>query len=347
VTMLTSLTVVSVVKDNVVDLAVFDQFIAVLEQQAIDFDFVLVSNAVNAELALRLKALVAAVPDTTVVFLGERVHDDLARLVGIEHAVGDYLLLCDMTSDDPATFPSLLAPLGVGYDLVIGDTPGSFMPTRSVSTRILYRLYIHLYAAMTGVELERRPTGLRVLSRSAALFLAGRPNSELLVRARNIGNGFPATAVTLMPKMVPPQLEPQVSHSWSKGIGMLLSVSTMPLRGASYSALLGGVLSILYSFYVFSIYLFKPDVANGWTTISLQLAGMMFIFSVVLLFISEYIIQIHSASPPRSRRYLVLRELRSTLSRRSSRLNIVDAEGRFQVGQPRWLLPADGDRAQK
>jgi hypothetical protein len=342
--MLTSLTVVTVVNECVVDLESFGHYVNVLEQQVIDFDFVLVANAVNTELSLLLKALVAAAPDTTVVFLGEQVHDDLARLVGVEHAVGDYVLFCDMVSDDPAALPALLTPLQSGYDLVIGDTPRDFAPKDKVGTRILYHLYISLYAAMTGVKLETRPTGLRVLSRAAALFVAGRPNSELLVRARSIGNGFPATAVTLSLKAVRAPQEGLVSHSWSKGIGMLLSVSTMPLRGASYAALMGGVLSILYSFYVAAVFVLKPDVASGWTTISLQLAGMMFIFSVVLLFISEYIIQIHSASPPRSRRYLVLRELRSTLSRRSARLNIVDAEGRFQLGQPGWLLPADGDK---
>ncbi len=344
-TMLTSLTVVSVVNDDVVDLDVVNRFIAVLERHVTDFDFVLVSNAVQTNSALQLKGLIAALPDATAVFLGERVHEDLARLVGIEHAVGDFVLLCDMASDDAAALPCLLAPVQDGYDLVIGDVPGSFAPERPVSTRLLSRLYVRLYAAMTGVRLERQPTGLRVLSRAAALFLAGQPNSELLMRARAIGNGFPETVVMLTSRKAPARQEPGVRHSWSNGIGMLLSVSTMPLRSASYTALFGGVLSIIYSFYVFSVYLFKPDVANGWTTISLQLAAMMFVFSLVLLFISEYIIQIHSASPPRSRRYLVLRELRSPLSRRSMRLNIVDAEGRFQVGQPSWLLPSSGEQA--
>jgi hypothetical protein len=101
---------------------------------------------------------------------------------------------------------------------------------------------------------------------------------------------------------------------------------------------------VLYSVYVFCIYLIKADVVEGWTTLSLQLAGMMFIFSVVLLFLSEYVIQIHSASPPRSRRYLVMRELRSPLSRRTQRLNVVDAEGRFQLGKPAWLLADDNGR---
>src|ERR1019366_2436907 len=160
-----------------------------------------------------------------------------------------------------------------------------------------------------------------------------------LLRARSVGPGFPARLVTLPPR--PAQTPQGVGYSWSKGLGLLLSVSTMPLRGASYAALLAGGLSVLYSTYVFGIYMLKPDVAAGWTTLSLQLAGMMFFFSVVLLLLSEYVIQIHSASPPRSRRYLVVRELRSPLSRRTQRLNVVDAEGRFQLGKPAWVQNGD------
>lgn len=102
-------------------------------------------------------------------------------------------------------------------------------------------------------------------------------------------------------------------------------------------AIAGGAFSVLYSLYAFAVYLVKQDVAAGWTTLSLQLATMMFVFSVVLLFLSEYVIQIHAASPPRSRRFLVVRELRSPLSRRQDLLNVVDGEGRFQLGKPDWL----------
>lgn len=126
---------------------------------------------------------------------------------------------------------------------------------------------------------------------------------------------------------------------------MLLSVNAMPLRLSSFAALVGGILSVLYSFYIFGVYMLKSEVVEGWTTISLQLAAMMFIFSLVLLFISEYVIQIHSASPPRSRRYLVVRELRSPLSRRSNRRNIVDAEGTYQLGKPSWAVSTPQDHA--
>lgn len=116
----------------------------------------------------------------------------------------------------------------------------------------------------------------------------------------------------------------------------------MPLRSASYASLIGGILSVLYSVYIVVIYIFKKDLIQGWTTMSLQLAGMMFIFSLIFLFLSEYIIQIHAANPPRTRRHLIAREIRSTLSRRSARLNVVNSAGDFQLGAPSNLSELAG-----
>ena len=336
--LLASITVISVVNDEKPTAAGVQRFSTFLERQAVDFDFVLVANNVGSDVALHLKALVATVPDLTVVFLGEKVHDDLARLVGIEHAIGDYVLFCNLAADDPESLPALLAPVAEGYDLVIGDMQGIAATRRPPVSGLLFELYLRLYRHLAGVELNRQPTGLRILSRAAALFLTARPNAELMVRARSLGSGFPAKIISIPAG----GRQAGVPHAWTQAIGMLLRVSAMPLRGASYTALLGGLLSVIYGIYVFTVYLLKPDVAAGWTTISLQVAGQMFLFSLAFLFLSEYIIQIHAANPARSRRYLVLRELRSPLTRRSTRLNVVDAEGRFRLGMPASLRKLPG-----
>ena len=339
---LTSLTVISAVNDRVADPSAFDRVIAVLEQHATDFDFVLVANAVDQDATLRLKDLATQIPDLTVVFLGDKVHDDVARLIGIEHAVNDYVLLFDMARDNPMVLPALLGPLDDRLDMAVGNPAGQNMPQHGYVYRALFGVYSRVYAAMTGVELGRVWTGPRALSREAALFILSRPNAEFLLRARDIGSGFVSKVIPLPPAPgEPPPV--QRRHSWSKGLTMLLSVNAMPLRISSLAALLGGALSGLYSIYIIAVYLLKSDVVEGWTTISLQLAAMMFVFSLVLLFISEYVIQIHSASPPRSRRYLVVRELRSPLSRRSNRRNIVDAEGAYQLGKPSWAVSTPQD----
>lgn len=335
--LLVSLTVVVVVEEETVPWQTLARLADVLQLQCTDFDLVLVANGVDTAASLRLKEFVSSEPDTTVVFLSSRVHTDLARLVGTEHAVGDYVLFFDPAEHDASALPALLAPLREGYDLVVGEA-SDLVVQRHAWSYMLFETYLRLYRRAAGVELERQPSGLRVLSRAAALFVASHPNGELLLRARNIGSAFPATSVGI--SLLGPIVKQARTEGkdWSRGLSLLLSASSVPLRGASYVAVLGGALSVIYSLYVVAIFLLKPDVAAGWTTISLQLAALMFIFSLLFLFLSEYVIQIHAANPPRSRRYLVLRELRSPLSRRSRRLNVVDTQGQFHVGAPEELL---------
>jgi hypothetical protein len=330
--MIGSITLVGVVQGTVPAAAALTRYADALARCSADVEIVLVASGSAAAAALRLKALAASVPDLTVVFLSQRVHDDVARLVGIEHAVGDAVLFADVSHDDPADLPALLAPLHDGYDLVVADRD-PLDPGRMGQRQV--RAFAALFRLLTGAAPELRPTGLRILSRAASLHVAGRPDAELAVRARTLGPSFPAMVVGLAQGGQPPA-KPR-RHSWPQAMGLLLSVSALPLRGASYAAALAGMLSVLYSLYVFAVFLLKRDVAAGWTTVSLQLSGMMFIFSVVLLFLSEYVIQIYAGAPPRSRRHLVVRELRSPLSRRTERLNVVDAEGRFQLGKPAWL----------
>jgi hypothetical protein len=322
------------VSDDLVASSVLDALVGSLACQAADFEIIMIANGVGNELTLPLKQFAETSPDTTIVFLGERVHDDVARLVGIDHAVGDYVLLCNPDAADAKALPSLVAPLWEGFDLVFGDPRGRIVVERPPATRALFEIYRRVYRSATGLKLSRYPTGLRIFSRDAALFVASRYDAEIRIRAENIGAGFASTSVPLPAGEIEARRAEPIHRVWSRGLRLLLSVTALPLRGASYLSLAGGALSALYTVYVVIIYLFKPNVAAGWTTLSLQLAGMMFIFSLVFLFLCEYVIEIHAAHPPRSRRHRVTRELRSPLSRRSARLNVVDFNGQLQIGAP-------------
>jgi hypothetical protein len=343
---LSSLTVVVVVNDEAPDPRNYAALATALEAGGvIDFDLVLVANAVESTVTLALKDFVARVPDSTAVFLNSRQHDDVARLVGINHAVGDYILFTHLAEEENAVTPALLAPLHEGYDLAVAEPlDGRLVVSRPLGHQWLLGAYLRFYRLLTGVALESRPTGLRVLSRAAALFVSGHPAAEVLLRARELGPNFPARALPVLSSRTVVHRPAPLRKSWSTGLNMLLSASTLPLRAATYIGLLGGVVSLAYAAYVVATYLFRDNVMPGWTTISLQLATMMFIFSVLFMLLSEYVLQIHAANPPRSLRHLVLRELRSPLSRRSARLNVVDAQGTFQLGAPPEILATTPER---
>jgi hypothetical protein len=336
---ISSMTVVVVVRNGPPpSLALVEQLSAALEELSVDFNYVFVANDIDATTGLKLKALVAAVPDLTVVMLGETVHDDVARLVGIDHAIGDFVLFCKPTPGEIEILPRLIRPLSDGYDLILGIGAGGVVAERSRLSHLLFPVFRGVFRIITGYAFEERPTGFRVLSRAAALFVASRADGEVLVRSRSIGPGFPSLVVDLPNSPVVKDRRIEFMGGLAKGLRLLITTSTMPLRSISYIGLAAGCLSVLYAMYVVFVYLTKADVQAGWTTVSLQISVMMFIFSTLFVILGEYVILILSANPPRSRRHLIVRELNSQLSRRVTRLNVVDAHGKYQVGAPNYLL---------
>jgi hypothetical protein len=341
---ISSVTVVIVARDGPPpSLALFEQLTDALDELTVDFNFVIVANDIDASVGLKLKTLVAAIPDLTVVMLGEAVHDDVARLVGIDHAVGDFVLFCKPTPGEIENLPRLIRPLSDGYDLILGIGAGGVVAERSPLSHLLFHAFRVVFRIVTGGAFEERPTGLRVLSRAAALFVASRADGEVLIRSRSIGTGFPSLIVDLPISPVVKDRGIEFMGGLAKGLRLLITTSTIPLRSISYIGLAVGCLSILYAMYVVFVYLTKGNVQAGWTTVSLQISGMMFIFSTLFMILGEYVILILSANPPRSRRHLIVREMNSQLSRRATRLNIVDAQGKYQVGAPRYLLKSTNE----
>ena len=182
-------------------------------------------------------------------------------------------------------------------------------------------------------SISRTSSDLFALSREAALYILSKPNAELLLKARTAGRGFPARMIPDAYGRPPKPDRHPFGHRVSKAIGFLVSIGAVPIRVISIVCLLSSILSILYAIYVVTVYVIKSDVAPGWTTLSLQLSVTMFLFSVMLALISEYIIQIYAATAFRRRRQVV-RELRSEKTTHADRLNVTDEFGLYRFGAP-------------
>ena len=79
-------------------------------------------------------------------------------------------------------------------------------------------------------------------------------------------------------------------------MSLLVSTSQFPLRLVTVLSVFGALANLIYSIYVLSVAVFKPDVAAGWVSISLQQSGMFFLISVVLLVLGEYVLHMSSVS---------------------------------------------------
>ncbi len=335
---LSSVTAIIVVRDYPVDLELVGQLSKALSRLFLDVETVVIANGVSGDAAIRLKGVIEWLPDSTVLFLGEEVHDDVARLLGVDYAISDYVLLATPIKAEIEALPGMIEALREGNDLVIGKGDGGVVVRRNPASVALFGLFRGIYRLLARRPYEANPPMFRMLTRAAALYIASSRDGEVLVRARSLGQGFPSAIVAVPASPLVPRRGAPPRMAAAKALRLILTGSALPLRLSSYIGLIGGVASVVYAIYVVLIYALKTSIEPGWTTLSLQSAGMMFLLSIQFLFISEYLVQILSTSRTSGRRQLVTRELRSGLSTRSDRLNVIDSNGRFQVGAPRHYV---------
>jgi hypothetical protein len=335
---LSSISVIFIVRDTPLDLAVTERLLGMLAAAFADIETVIVANAVSAAVSVQLKRASELLPDCTVLFLTDEVHDDIARLLGIDHAISDHVLFATPLQDQIDALPEMIELLRQGNEVVVGEGDGGVVMSRGWFFMATFNLFRHVHKLATGRSYEALSPAFRAYSRAAALYIATRRDGEVLIRAPALGQGFPSATIVTKSSVLFPIRSMSFRMAVSKAVRLLLTGSSAPLRLSSYLGFGGGIMSVVYAVYVVLIYLFKKDVEPGWTTLSLQMAGMMFLFSTQFLFLSEYLVQILSTSPATARRQLVARELRGPLSRRPGRLNVVGKEGQFFVGAPPNLI---------
>jgi polyisoprenyl-phosphate glycosyltransferase len=337
----TSISVVCVVDDCSPDSGTLALLMNQLAERFSDVEIVLVANGSRDEVGVALKALTNTLPDIAVEFLEDRVDRDAAMLTGIENAIGDWILLLEPTTQLVTALPQLIAEAVKGFDVVLAVPMQAPMQKGLQSS--LERAFVVFYNWLGGgTALAQRPAA-SILSRSAALYVLRSVEGEMLLRSARIASGFPSAIVTIAEAGFA-RPSSRLVASFGKAMRLLLASSSAPLRFISIVGCLGSAVAFAYSVYVVLVYLFKGDVQPGWATLSLQLAFLTFVISVMFALLSEYIVQIHSASFAR-RRHVVSREIRSQLSRRSRGLNVVDTNGRYRLGAPEGLesahAPAD------
>ena len=113
-------------------------------------------------------------------------------------------------------------------------------------------------------------------------------------------------------------------QSLDRGSQLLVSTTNAPMRLVTYLCLFGASSNIIYSLYVVGISFFKSDVAAGWVSTSLQLSGMFFLISLVLLVLSEYLLQITSVRNE-GPLYHVKQEFTSDIINYREKLNVDDS----------------------
>jgi polyisoprenyl-phosphate glycosyltransferase len=213
---------------------------------------------------------------------------DIAMSAGIESAIGDVVVTLDPRTDPVGILPEMIALCRKSGGIVHGmaENPAGRSPIRDWAGS-LFRNYCRKHI---GVDIKRGVSDLRVMSRQAvnALLQVREQSRYLRVLTLTLGYQHDFFPYPLEIRKGGQRVTPWHAEV-ATAIDLLAANTRHPLRVVTAAGLLGAFLNLLYAVYVVTIYFIKPTVAEGWTTLSLQLSGMFFFVCLILAVLSEYV----------------------------------------------------------
>ncbi|MBN2975165.1 glycosyltransferase [Pseudomonas lactucae] len=315
------LSVVFVVRNQAASLeSTLSDAVAAIAGIVSDYELIVVDNASDDDSISVLKQLTSenGLANLQVYALTKEVDADTASWVGLENALGDFVVVVDPLVDDIGFAPKMLDCAVSGADVVFANN--SQKPAQSLAYRGANIVFHSIYNRFNGVHLAKEAPQYRILSKRVINFILQHPQPVMTYRHLPATGGFARAYLdySSAPKSSRPK---RLGESIDRGMRLLVSTTRTPMRLVTTLSLFGAISNVVYSVYVLAIGILKTDVAPGWVSFSLQQSGMFFLISLVLLVLGEYILNMASLSNE-GPLYHVAQEFTSARMTRLEKLNI-------------------------
>ena len=285
-----------------------------------DYELIIVENASEDASVGVLKQLTTAegLPNLQVYALTKEVSSDTAAWVGVENALGDYVVVIDLLTDSLSILPDMLEKALAGVDVVFASNRQR--PRQRLVYRLAYAGFNALYKAFSGIDLDNEAPSYRLLSRRVVHFILQHPHPALSYRHLPATAGFERANLQYS---APPLdvTRKRLGESVDRAVRLLVSTTHGPMRLVTTLSLFGAVANLAYSAYVVVVAIFKADIAPGWISLSLLQSGMFFLLSLVLLVLGEYVLHMMSLTNE-GPKYHVAQEFTSARMTRREKLNL-------------------------
>lgn len=278
-----------------IQVAVIREFVKEIEDFARshfgDYEIIVVFTSEVALLSQGLSTLIEEFSNLMVIESSGKLSSTEASILALSQCIGDEIVLMEPDSGQVKALHTLLGA-APNTAMVLGY-PHSKSKV-SLRKRIGYALFSPLFRLVHGSGSAKQVPLFRVMKRDVLTQLLASANPELLLRHPGLAGASGVEVIHYIPSGT---YRPTVTlwMEYSSAMQMLLGGSKLPLRAASFLGFLGAIANLVYAIYVVSIALVNSDIARGWASTSLQLSGMFFLVSLVLLLMSEYLLQL---SPP-------------------------------------------------
>ncbi len=253
-------------------------------------------------------------PNLHVLELAPPADDRLRLAAALDRSLGDVVVVADPARDDPRAVVQAARQVAAGAHAVYEAWDPDSRLRRWVRQTSNVALQRATGAVVPYVD------GVRACNREVLSVWLSNPDRDRLLQ------GFPGVTGYAYETIPTSAARPRPAHHVRWRLAAMMAASATPLRWASAFGVAGALLNLLYSFYVVVINLARGETVEGWTSLSLQLAGMFLLLSIILALLAEYLYQLIKRGRERAL-YRVRSEATSPSIAMRERLNLEDAAG--------------------
>ncbi|MGH7171591.1 MAG: glycosyltransferase [Gemmataceae bacterium] len=278
-----------------------DRTTAVLEASCDHFELILLDDHSTDRTPCRVEDLLAEYPGLRYIRLARRSGEEIAATAGLDAAIGDFVVFLRARFDPPEAIADMLdwAVREGGTVLGVTRTP----PNHNWLFRCGRWLFYRLVGLLLRARIPADSTGFCVLTRPVVNTIARTRSKSRHLRLLACTLGYPVHLYRYEPmrqgRTGETPIRPRrrsLGDAFQDAMRILVSSSRTPLRLVSTLGIVASSLNLCYVFYVLTIYFFKKKVAPGWVTLSLQSSAMFFFVFLILVSLSEYVVQILTES---------------------------------------------------
>ncbi|OIO60692.1 MAG: hypothetical protein COZ46_01560 [Verrucomicrobia bacterium CG_4_10_14_3_um_filter_43_23] len=259
---------------------------AILREQFSFYEIIVVDNCSIDNSFERINDKLKTIPCARCMSLSRHMSIEIAITAGLETCIGDFVVI--MEHGDPSTMiPELVDKCTSSKS---GILQGVCIEDENYSRGMIANLF-HAYCRKAlGVNLHPGSTFFQVLSRKNVNYILKFKDRYRQLRyftaaIAKQNNFFKYSKTTSTPR----SRFRIFLQNIGDGVKLIINNSLHPLRLVSILGLVASAFNLLYIIYVVCVYLFKQEVREGWTTLSLQSGFMFFMIFLVLSLLSEYI----------------------------------------------------------
>ena len=272
---------VGIVLNEEVEINLIEKLHSLLYDKYNYFEIILLNYEVNTGI---YSTLLKKLNNIRILELSSYIDIEISHTTLIENCIGDYCTIIDLSHDSLEDLEKMLE-FAEDYDVVVGKREKKVQSFfESVSSKIFYKT-ISLF---TGIKIDSMYSDFFIINRKVINFITKNEDRVKFLKLLKFNNGFTKYEYSYMP-IGKKSNQRTFLENVNFTIDVLVNYSHRLIRMATILSLSTAIINLFYIVYIFGIYFFKDNVAQGWTSSNIYNSTIYFVLFLVLAVIGEYV----------------------------------------------------------